>query len=66
MKEGVIAELGERHSGFIRQMSVKENLFFHEEDLVGVNFTELKAGDAVTFTIVESRKGPYANQIRRA
>lgn len=65
MKSGVITELGERQSGFIKQVKVKDDLFFHAEALVGVKFAELKKGDSVTFTIEESKKGPYAIEVRR-
>ena len=65
MKTGTIVELTERLSGFIKQPKVKENLFFHSDDLLNVSFGALKKGDRLTFDVVKTQKGPYAVQIRR-
>ena len=66
MKAGIIVEIGERNSGLIRQVGVKEHLFFHSDALVDVSFQDLKPGDKIVFKITESRKGPYAVEVRRA
>ena len=66
MKQGKIVELGERLSGQIKLIGEKETLFFHSDALSGVSFTELKVGDKVAFEVTESKKGPYALNVRRA
>jgi len=55
--------------GFISKEGQKEgekDLFFHESALQGVTLKELKAGDAVTFEIAQSEKGPAAAKVSRA
>ena len=66
LQHGKIVELGERNSGLIKLVGVKETLFFHSDALEGVTFGELKPGDKVAFDITESKKGPYALNVRRA
>ncbi len=65
-KKGIIHELGERSSGLIRQPGVKEHIFFHADALVNLAFPNLKKGDKVCFTVVESKKGPYAVEVTKA
>lgn len=67
-KKGTITELVERASGFgyIRVNGVKELLFFHSDDLKDISFKELKKGDKVAFSIVETAKGPYAKAVTKA
>ncbi len=66
MKTGTVIEINERLSGFIKRADVKENLFFHSDDLIGVSFTALKKGDRVSFDIVNNKNGSYATQIKRS
>ncbi|MEK7602231.1 MAG: cold shock domain-containing protein [Patescibacteria group bacterium] len=66
MKQGKIVELGERNSGLIKLVGVKDTLFFHSDALEGVTFGELKAGDKVKFDVTESKKGPYAINVHRS
>jgi cold shock CspA family protein len=66
MEQGIITELGERNSGMIkRNRTAKEELFFHADSLMGVTFGELKVGDKVSFSITQSKKGPYAERVSR-
>jgi cold shock CspA family protein len=65
-EEGVIAELGDRNSGFIKRSWEKENLFFHADAVIDTDFKELRVGDTVVFMITESTKGPYATEVKRA
>ncbi|KND51965.1 MAG: hypothetical protein ABA06_01745 [Parcubacteria bacterium C7867-001] len=62
---GTIVELTERSSGFIKIVGVKEPLFFHSDDLVKIAFANLKKGDKLMFSIVESNKGPYAIDVSK-
>lgn len=63
---GTIKTLTERGFGFISREGEAKDLFFHSNELAGVTFDELKIGDAVTFEVVESEKGPAATKVSRA
>ncbi len=65
METGTIVELTERRGGYIRRKGIKEHLFFHEEELVGVGFHELATGTKVTFKVTKSLKGPYAVSVSK-
>ena len=43
-----------------------KDLFFHQSEVVGTTFQDLKEGDAVTFEKGEGPKGPQATKIQRA
>lgn len=58
--------IADRKFGFITREGVEKDLFFHSKELNGVTFDELKVGDAVTFEVVESEKGPAATNVSRA
>ena len=51
--------------GFISRENETKDLFFHSNDVTGVTFAELKAGDAVTFEVVQGQKGPNAKNVTR-
>ncbi|MEX2008385.1 MAG: cold shock domain-containing protein [Candidatus Spechtbacterales bacterium] len=63
---GTIKTLTERGFGFITAEGMEKDLFFHSNSLVGVQFDELREGDAVTFETAESDKGPNAVNVQRA
>ena len=56
----------ERFFGFIAVEGEAKDTFFHKNSLVGVEFGELHVGDAVTFEIEQSPKGPNAVNVQRA
>ncbi len=62
---GIIKNLHERGFGFITREGETKDLFFHSKDLQGVTFDELKAGDKVTFEVVEGEKGLAAVNVSR-
>ena len=62
---GTIKTLTDKGYGFISREGEAKDLFFHSKELVGVTFDELKAGDEVSFEVVESEKGPAATQVSR-
>ena len=66
MQEGVIARLTDRGFGFISREGEEKDLFFHSNELQGVEFNELKEGDAVTFEVSDGPKGPAATNVSRA
>jgi cold shock protein len=67
MEKGTIKTLREdRGFGFIAREGQPKDLFFHSKDVEGVTFEELKVGDAVTFNVGQTDKGPNATNVARA
>ena len=66
MQKGTIHTLTEKGFGFISREGEAKDLFFHSSELKGVTYDELKVGDAVTFDVTESEKGPAATNVQRA
>lgn len=64
--EGVIARLTDRGYGFISVEGQEKDLFFHANELVDVEFDDLKQGDKVTFEKADGDKGPSATKVQRA
>jgi len=63
---GKISRLMYRGYGFIATEEGDKDIFFHSSELVGIEFNDLSEGDAVTFELVESDKGPKATKVSRA
>lgn len=66
MKGTVKSIIFEKHFGFITPEDGSKDVFFHESGLQGIQFSELKSGDAVSFEQEQSEKGPRAINITRA
>ncbi|MCF7846703.1 MAG: cold shock domain-containing protein [Candidatus Gracilibacteria bacterium] len=49
--------------GFITPEDGDKDIFFHSNDLEGLDFDSLKVGDVVTFDIGQSEKGPKAENV---
>ena len=64
MNEGTIARLTDRGFGFIAREGEKD-IFFHSNELVGVQYNDLKVGDRVTFEVTEGPKGLSATKVSR-
>lgn len=64
--EGTIARLTDRGFGFISREGEEKDLFFHANELQGVDFNDLKVGDTVTFEVTDSPKGPSATKVAKA
>ena len=64
--EGTIARLTDRGFGFISREGEAKDLFFHSNELKGVEFDDLKEGDTVTFEVADSPKGQNAVNVSRA
>ena len=64
--QGTIKKLTDRNFGFILQDGEEKDLFFHANELVGSDFNDLKEGDAVTFEVNNTPKGPAAVQVKKA
>ena len=56
----------DRGFGFITREGESQELFFHSSSVVGTTFEELREGDAVTFEVVQGKKGPAAEQVTKA
>ena len=65
MMTGTIKTLTDKGFGFISREGEAKDLFFHSKELVGVTFDELRTGDTVSFTLVDTEKGPAAAQVSR-
>jgi len=63
---GTIKKLTEKGFGFITGEGLAKDLFFHSNSLVGVGFDQLREGDAVSFDMEDSPKGPNAVNVQRA
>ena len=63
---GTIKTLTDRGFGFIAREGEAKDLFFHQNDLNGVTYSELKVGDVVSFDVVDGEKGPSAKNVTRA
>jgi len=64
--QGTIKKLTDRNFGFISQEGTDKDLFFHANELDGVDFSELREGDAVTFEVSDTPKGQAAVKIKKA
>jgi len=65
MQTGTIARLNHGY-GFISQEGQEKDLFFHANELSGLEFDNLKEGDAVQFEVGEGPKGPNAVNVSAA
>lgn len=52
--------------GFIKRDGEAKDLFFHSNELVGVDFNSLHEGDKVTFEVAQGPKGPNAVGVKLA
>jgi CspA family cold shock protein len=64
--QGTIKKLTDKNFGFITADGDQKDLFFHAKELVGVAFSDLKEGDAVTFEVTDTPKGPAAVKVSKA
>ena len=64
-QQGTIAGLTDKGFGFIKIEGQEKDLFFHSNELIGVEFDSLRVGDKVTFEMAEGPKGPNAIKVSR-
>ena len=66
MPKGTIIRITDRGFGFIKSEQ-EEGLFFHRNELQGVEFSSLKEGQEVEFEVGQGRTGrPEAVKVRLA
>ncbi len=63
---GTIKTMTDKGFGFIAVEGQEKDTFFHSSALVGMTYDELQIGDAVTFEVEQSDKGPRAVNVARA
>ena len=63
--QGTIKKLTDKNFGFISPEKGDKDLFFHANELVDTSFEELREGDAVSFELSDTPKGPAATQVKR-
>jgi len=63
---GTINKLTDKGFGFINVEGQEKGIFFHSNSLVGVQYSELHEGDAVTFETEDTPKGVNAINVSRA
>jgi len=64
---GKIKRLTDKGFGFIASDETPDkDVFFHNSALSGVAFNDLREGDAVSFEVEDSEKGPRAVNVTRA
>jgi len=63
--QGKIKNLTDKNFGFITAEGQEKELFFHANELEGVQFSELQAGDEVTFELSDTPKGPAAVKVSK-
>ncbi|MDP3899914.1 MAG: cold shock domain-containing protein [bacterium] len=63
--QGIIKKLTDKNFGFISQEGA-DDLFFHANNVEGVDFAQLREGDAVTFETEDTPKGKAAVQVKKA
>ncbi len=67
MPKGTIKRLMDRGFGFIKVEEEEKDLFFHRNDLEGVEFNSLKEGQEVEFEKKQGQDGrPAAVKVRLA
>ena len=66
MVTGTVKTKTDKGFGFISRDGETKDLFFHSNNLTGVTFDELQVGAAVTFDVVNSDKGPRAENVQLA
>ena len=64
--QGTIKKLPDKNFGFISQEGQDKDLFFHATELDGVEFSELREGDTVSFEVTQGPKGPAATKVKKA
>ena len=65
MKGTIKRLVGDKNFGFIGTADGSKDVFFHGSNLQGCQFSDLNVGDAVSFEVEQSDKGPRAVNVTR-
>jgi cold shock protein len=65
MPQGTIARLTDKGFGFISREGEEKDLFFHSNNLVDVEYNDLREGDTLEFDTEEGPKGLNAVNVKR-
>lgn len=66
MAQGIVKWFSDQKGyGFIEQAN-GEDLFVHHSEIMGSGFKTLSEGDEVTFDVGSGKKGPAAQNVRKA
>ncbi len=65
MQQGTIARLTDKGFGFISREGEDKDLFFHANELQGVEYNDLQEGDTLEFDVADSDKGQNAVNVSR-
>ncbi|MFB6212496.1 MAG: cold-shock protein [Candidatus Magasanikbacteria bacterium] len=63
--KGVVEKKTRKGYGFISVEGEEDDLFFHSNNLVDVDFSQISEGDEVTFEKESTDKGPSAVNVER-
>ncbi|MBI5413883.1 cold shock domain-containing protein [Candidatus Peregrinibacteria bacterium] len=61
--KGTIKRMNEKGFGFITPEGGDKDVFFHANDCTAGNFKEMQEGNAVSFEMGDSPKGPKATNV---
>ena len=64
--QGTIKRLTDKNFGFISQGEGQKDLFFHANELDGIEFSDLNEGDTVSFEVIDTPKGQAAVKVKKA
>ena len=62
---GTIKKLTDKNFGFIDQEG-GDDLFFHANNLVDVEFSALQEGDTVEFEVIDTPRGQAADKVKNS
>lgn len=66
MKGTIKTIIADKKFGFITPEDGSKDIFFHATSLSGIDFSQLKVGDAISFEVEESDRGPRAANVTLA
>ena len=62
---GTIKKLTDKNFGFIAREEGGNDLFFHANNLVDIEFNALQEGDKVEFEVIDTPRGQAADKVRK-
>ena len=62
---GTIVKVMEKGYGFIKREGETKDLFFHANEVQGIDFNSLQEGDTVEFELADTPKGQQATNVTK-